>query len=123
MDKKILIADDDQNIRFLYEQELLDEGYQTVLAQDGKECLEKVKKELPDLVLLDINMPKMDGLEAIWRVIELNRNLPIIINSGYSSYRDNYMSWAADAYLIKSNNLDELKFSIKKVLEIHSTNN
>ena len=123
MDKKILIADDDQNIRFLYEQELLDEGCQTVLAQDGKECLEKVKKELPDLVLLDINMPKMDGLEAIWRVIELNRNLPIIINSGYSSYRDNYMSWAADAYLIKSNNLEELKFSIKKVLEIHSTNN
>ena len=123
MDKKILIADDDQNIRFLYEQELLDEGCQTVLAQDGKECLEKVKKELPDLVLLDINMPKMDGLEAIWRIIELNRNLPIIINSGYSSYRDNYMSWAADAYLIKSNNLDELKFSIKKVLEIHSTNN
>ena len=99
MDKKILIADDDQNIRFLYEQELLDEGCQTVLAQDGKECLEKVKKELPDLVLLDINMPKMDGLEAIWRIIELNRNLPIIINSGYSSYRDNYMSWAADAYL------------------------
>jgi len=123
MDKKILIADDDQNIRFLYEQELLDEGCQTVLAQDGKECLEKVKKELPDLVLLDINMPKMDGLEAIWRIIELNRNLPIIINSGYSSYRDNYMSWAADAYLIKSNNLEELKFSIKKVLEIHSTNN
>ena len=123
MGNKILIADDDQNIRFLYEQELLDEGYQTVLARDGKECLEKVKKELPDLVLLDINMPKMDGLEAIWRIIELNRNLPIIINSGYSSYRDNYMSWAADAYLIKSNNLEELKFSIKKVLEIHSTNN
>ena len=123
MDKKILIVEDDLNIRFLYEQELLDEGYQTVLAQDGKECLEKVKKELPDLVLLDINMPKMDGLEAIWRIIELNRNLPIIINSGYSSYRDNYMSWAADAYLIKSNNLEELKFSIKKVLEIHSTNN
>lgn len=123
MDKKILIVEDDLNIRFLYEQELLDEGCQTVLAQDGKECLEKVKKELPDLVLLDINMPKMDGLEAIWRIIELNRNLPIIINSGYSSYRDNYMSWAADAYLIKSNNLEELKFSIKKVLEIHSTNN
>ncbi len=44
MDKKILIVEDDLNIRFLYEQELLDEGYQTVLAQDGKECLEKVKK-------------------------------------------------------------------------------
>jgi len=119
MGNKILIADDDQNIRFLYEQELFDEGYQTVLARNGKECLEKVEKELPDLVLLDINMPKMDGLEAIWRIIELNRNLPIIINSGYSSYRDNYMSWGADAYLIKSNNLEELKLSIKNVLKIH----
>ncbi len=86
--EKILIVDDEENIRFLYDQELTDEGYQTVLAQDGKECLEKVEAESPDLIILDIRMPKMDGLEAIGKIIELNKSIPIIINTAYSTYKD-----------------------------------
>jgi DNA-binding NtrC family response regulator len=115
--EKILIVDDEENIRFLYEQELVDEGYQTVLAQDGKECLEKVKAESPDLIILDIRMPKMDGLEAIGKIIDLNKSIPIIINTAYSTYKDDFMSWAADAYVVKSYDLDGLKSTIKEVLE------
>ncbi len=114
--EKILIVDDEENVRFLYEQELIDEGYQTVLARDGKECLAKVTAENPDLVLLDIRMPKMDGLEAIGKIIELNKNIPIIINSAYSTYKDDFMSWAADAYVVKSYDLDTLKSTIREVL-------
>ena len=114
--EKILIVDDEENIRFLYEQELIDEGYQTVLAQDGKECLEKVEAESPDLIILDIRMPKMDGLEAIGKIIELNKSIPIIINTAYSTYKDDFMSWAADAYVVKSYDLDSLKSTIKEVL-------
>jgi len=114
--EKVLIVDDEENVRFLYEQELIDEGYQTVLARDGKECLEKVVSEKPDVVLLDIRMPRMDGLEAIGKIIELNKNIPIIINSAYSTYKDDFMSWAADAYVVKSYDLDTLKSTIRDVL-------
>ena len=114
--EKVLIVDDEENVRFLYEQELIDEGYQTVLARDGKECLEKVASEKPDVVLLDIRMPRMDGLEAIGKIIELNKNIPIIINSAYSTYKDDFMSWAADAYVVKSYDLDTLKTTIRDVL-------
>ena len=116
MSNKILIVDDEENIRYLYEQELLDEGYETILAKDGKECLEMVQKEVPDLIILDIRMPRMDGLEAIGKIIELNKNIPIIINSAYSTYKDDFMSWAADAYIIKSYDLDTLKNTIREIL-------
>lgn len=113
---KILIVDDEENIRFLYEQELRDDGYETIVAADGKECLEKLRTELPDLIILDIRMPRMDGIEAIGKIIELNKNIPIIINSAYSTYRDDFMTWAADAYVVKSYDLDTLKQTIKDVL-------
>ena len=113
----ILIVDDEKNILDLYDQELQDEGYSTFLAQNGKECLEIIKNESLDLIVLDIRMPKMDGLEAIGNIIDINNNIPIIINSAYSNYKDDFMSWAAEAYVVKSYNLDELKNTIKEVLQ------
>ena len=112
----ILIVDDEKNILDLYNQELRDEGYSTLLAQNGKECLEIIKNEALDLIVLDIRMPKMDGLEAIGNIIDINNKIPIIINSAYSNYKEDFMSWAADAYVVKSYNLDELKNTIKDIL-------
>jgi two-component SAPR family response regulator len=60
-------------------------------------------------------MPKMDGLEAIGKIIDINKNIPIIINSAYSTYKDDFMSWAADAYVVKSYDLGTLKQTIKDV--------
>jgi len=117
MSVKILIVDDEENIRFLYEQELLDEGYEIILARDGVECLDMVTRHAPDLIILDIRMPRMDGLEAIGKIIEINKHIPIIINSAYSVYKDDFMSWAADAYVVKSYDLDSLKSTIRDVLE------
>jgi len=117
MPAKILIVDDEENIRYLYEQELLDEGYEILLARDGKECLDVVQQNPPDLIILDIRMPRMDGLEAIGKIIEINKNIPIIINSAYSTYKDDFMSWAADAYIVKSYDLDMLKKTISEILE------
>lgn len=114
--EKILLVDDEENILHLYDQELQDEGYTTVIAQNGKECLEIIKKDPPDLIVLDIRMPKMDGLEAIGNIIDINKNIPIIINSAYSTYKDDFMSWAAEAYVVKSANLQELKTTIREVL-------
>ena len=112
----ILLVEDDENQRLLYEQELMHEGYEVVTASNGKEALEKVQEKLPDIVIMDINMPKMDGIEAMGRILGKNKEIPVIINTAYSNYKDSFMSWAADAYIVKTSDLSELKEKIKEVL-------
>jgi len=113
---KILIVDDDDNICLLYEEELKDAGYEVEVANNGKECIDKVKSGKIDLIVMDIRMPEMDGLEALGKVIAQHKSIPIILNSAYSSYRDDFRSWGADAYIVKSSDLTELKDKIAEVL-------
>jgi len=112
----VLVVEDDKNQRLLYEQELKLEGYEVVTAADGKDALEKIQEQLPDLIIMDINMPKMDGIETMGKILGKNREIPVIINTAYSNYKDNFMSWAADAYIVKSSDLSELKNTVKEVL-------
>lgn len=113
---KILIVDDDENICLLYEEELKDAGYEVEVAKNGKECIDKIKSGTLDLIVMDIRMPEMDGLEALGKVIAQHKNIPIILNSAYSSYKDDFRSWGADAYIVKSSDLTELKDKIAEVL-------
>jgi len=112
----VLVVEDDKNQRLLYEQELKLEGYEVVTAADGKDALGKIQEQLPDLIIMDINMPKMDGIETMGKILGKNREIPVIINTAYSNYKDNFMSWAADAYIVKSSDLSELKNTVKEVL-------
>jgi len=112
----VLVVEDDKNQRLLYEQELKLEGYEVVTAADGKDALGKIQEQLPDLIIMDINMPKMDGIETMGKILGKNREIPVIINTAYSNYKDNFMSWAADAYIVKSSDLLELKNTVKEVL-------
>ncbi len=112
----ILLVEDDKNQCLLYEQELRLEGYEVVTASNGKEALEKVQEKLTDIIIMDINMPKMDGIEAMGRILSKNKEIPVIINTAYSDYKDSFMSWAADAYIVKSSDLSELKNTIKEIL-------
>lgn len=114
--KKILVIDDEKNIRTLYEKELQDEGYAVTLAGNGREALERFSSERPDLVVLDIRMPGMDGLEALGKLLEADPKVPVVLNSAYSSYKDNFLSWSADAYVVKSSDLTELKETIRRLL-------
>ena len=113
---KILVVDDERNIRRLYEKELKEEGYEVILAEDGREALESFQAHRPDLVVLDIRMPGMDGIETLGRLLAEDRRVPVILNSAYSSHKDNFLSWSADAYLVKSSDLDELKRTIRSLL-------
>lgn len=115
--KTILVVEDDKNQLLLYERELSLEGYRIVTAKDGMEAIKKVREQLPDMVVMDINMPKMDGIEAMGKILSEHKKIPIIINTAYSSYKDNFMSWSADAYIIKSSDLKELKDKIKELLQ------
>ena len=114
---KILIVEDEENVRLLYQQELEEEGYEVLCAGDGKTALEMARREEPDVVIMDINLPeKMDGIESMSKILSHNRAIPVIINTGYSEYQDNFMSWAADAYILKSGDLGPLKEAIRKAL-------
>jgi len=114
---RLLVVDDEESIRLLYDQELTDEGYQVLLASSGEEALEILEKEPVDLVILDIRMKEMSGLEALQHIVKDKKNLPVILCSAYSSYQDDFSSWLADAYVIKSADLTELKEEVKRLLE------
>jgi len=117
----LLIVDDEANQRRLYQEELSDEGYTIKLAENGKEALERIAEMPPDLVVLDIRMPVMDGLEALGKIIGKERNIPVIIHSAYSSYKDDFISWAADDFVVKSADLTGLKKKIRELLERRKT--
>ncbi len=114
--KTVLIADDEDAIRALYEIELTDEGYEILFANDAQEVIRKAREERPDLIVMDIRMPGMDGIEAMSRILEEDNELPVIINTAYDSYRESFLSWSADAYLTKSADLTELKKTIRDIL-------
>jgi len=114
--KTILVVDDDDAIRMLIEMELAEEGYRVLTASSAKEALDMVESEDLDLVILDIRMPGMDGLEALPRILGLKEGLKVILNTAYSQYKESFMSWAADAYVIKSADLSELKAKVKELL-------
>ena len=114
--KRVLLVEDEANQRLLYERELSNEGYEVVLAEDGKEALLKLKEQRPDLVVLDLCMPGMDGIETLGKVLSRDNTIPVILHTAYSSYKDNFMTWSADAYVVKSADLGELKAKIRDEL-------
>ena len=113
---KILVVEDDKNQCLLYKETLTGEGYDVECARDGKEAVTMAKLNPPDLVVMDINMAGMNGIEAMGRILGENNRIPVIINTAYSSYKDNFMTWSADAYVVKTSDLVELKKMIEKVL-------
>ena len=117
MKKKILIVEDEEGLRLLYEEELKTEGYEVITAQNGREAIQKLEEVKPDLIILDIVMPVMDGLEALGQIVRKERKIPIILNTSYPGYRQDFISWAADAYVTKSTDIDELKKKVKELLE------
>ncbi|NIS59455.1 MAG: response regulator [Proteobacteria bacterium] len=115
--KKILVVEDYESLRLLYHDVLAEAGYEVILAANGKEALKQLDKAKPDLIVMDIVMPMMDGMEALGRIIRKDGRIPIILNTAYSSYRDDFMSWGADAFVVKSADLEELKAKVREILE------
>lgn len=112
----VLIVEDSTNQRALYQEELEEEGYHVLAAADGREALAIAREHHPDLVILDVNMPVMDGLDTLSYLLEIDSGLPVIINTAYASYQDSFNSWSADAYIVKSSDLSELKSTVQRLL-------
>lgn len=115
--KKILVADDEMSIRLLYSEELKEEGYEVYLASNGREALEVVDKVPLDLVILDIKMPEMSGIEVLRQIKEKNPNMPVLLSSAYSEYKQDFGTWASEEYLVKSSDLEDLKEAVRRHLK------
>jgi DNA-binding response OmpR family regulator len=114
--KKILIVEDEEALCLLYKEELSQEGYDVMTVYDAEQALEILNRERFDLIITDIRMPGRDGVELITQILGLRKDIPIIINTAYQSYKEDFMTWAADAYVVKSSSLQELKSKIKELL-------
>ncbi|WP_369874232.1 response regulator transcription factor [Alkalicoccobacillus gibsonii] len=117
MSKHILIVDDDQEIARLVSISLRNEGYSTTLAGNGIEALQKMKETVIDLVVLDVMMPEMDGLEFC-QTVRQDQDLPILMISAKSEDMDRItgIMTGADDYLIKPFNILELVVRVKALL-------
>jgi CheY-like chemotaxis protein len=117
MMRNILIVDDEEDIRALYESELEGEGYSAHSVSSGEEALQYMEQNPQvDLVILDIKMAQLDGLQVLEQLRSKKTNVPVILNSAYSTYKNNFTSWLADDYLVKSSDLTELKTKVKELL-------
>jgi two-component system response regulator (stage 0 sporulation protein F) len=112
--KTVLVVDDDESLRMLYEKELADEGYRVIVVGSGTEALAVLWDEPCDAVVLDIKMDPPDGLEVLGKIKDKNRDLPVIINTAYATFKGDFGSWSADAYVVKSSDLSELKEVVRR---------
>lgn len=117
MVEKVLCIDDDLSLLRLYQDELTEEGYKVILAKDGREALAKFEKEKPHVVIMDIRMPVTDGIETLTAMLGKDRQVTVILNTAYPQYKENFMTWGAEEYLIKSSDLTELKKKVREVLD------
>lgn len=118
MDQRtILVVDDDQGLRELIRINLEHEGYGVIQAANGVQCVAAVREQRPDMVILDVMMPEMDGLEACGKVREFSQ-LPILMLTAKVQSDDviTGLDKGADDYLIKPFNMDELSARIRALL-------
>ena len=121
MPKKILAVDDERHIVRLVQVNLERAGYEVVTAFDGKDALEKVEAERPDLVVLDVMMPYMDGFEVLQNLRKnpSTRELPVIMLTAKAQDADVFRGWQSgvDCYLTKPFNPMELISFVKRIFK------
>ncbi|HHY36291.1 MAG TPA: response regulator [Firmicutes bacterium] len=115
---KLLVVDDEPGIRRLLEEVFRDDRYQVVAAASGKEALAKWKEWEPDLVLLDMKMPGMDGLEVLRRMAGKYSRVPVIIMTAYGELRivDEALNLGARGYVTKPFDVLELRNTVDRLL-------
>jgi two-component system response regulator AtoC len=115
----ILVVDDQESIRHFVSRNLEDEGHEVVCASTGKQALSSVRSHRPDLVLLDLRLPDLSGLEVLRRIKEEDKDLCVIIMTAFGDVESavKAMKYGAFDYVNKPINLDQLQLMVEKALE------
>lgn len=112
---RLLIVDDEPNLRRLLADTFKEQQHEVTTACNGEEALACFEKGKFDLICLDIRMPTLDGIEVLSEIRNRDLNVPIVILTAYSDFKQDFSIWSADAYLEKTADLSEL---CKKVDEL-----
>ncbi|MDY6864046.1 MAG: response regulator [Thermodesulfobacteriota bacterium] len=119
--KRVLIVEDEKDIQELLQARLESEEFECLLAKDGEEALQKARKEMPDLILLDIMLPKMDGYKVcrLLKFDEKYKHIPIIMLTAKTQEADRLMGLetGADEYVLKPFEWKDLLIIIRKYLQ------
>jgi two-component system, response regulator, stage 0 sporulation protein F len=114
---KILVVDDDSAIRMLYTEELIEEGYEVVAHDGAGDLMAAIRKESPDLVVLDIKLGQNSGLDLLRDIRNRYEGLPVILCSAYLDIKYDSNSVAPDYYVLKSSDMNDLKLKVKVAFE------
>ena len=109
--------DKDDAIRFFYEEELTEEGYEVIGTSNCEGILDKIDKLNPNIIILEPKFPKVDGLDILQSIRGTHHSIPVIISTAYSPFRYDPRSLAADYFIIKCSDLSELKLRIKMAID------
>jgi len=112
----ILVVDDEESIRTLYAEELTDEGHRVSTAGSALEAVAKLEEGDIDLVVLDIKLKNESGLDLLQKLVKERHDMPVILCSAFSCYKDDFSAWLANGYVVKSSDLTELKEEIRRTL-------
>ncbi len=115
--RKILIVDDEQNMRIVLFEALSRNGYEVAVSENGRTAVEMVKKNLPDLVIADIKMPEMDGIELLDRLKKQHPDLPVVIITGYAAVDTavKAMKQGAFDYIIKPFPIEVIEKTVERI--------
>ena len=125
MAEKILVADDEQEIRNLLDHFLKGQGYEVVLASDGNQALKLAAEENPHVIILDIKMPGLDGLEVCKQLKknEQTKLIPVIVITGFEDNKMEALTIGADDFVNKPFDMAEISSRVRSALRIrHLTN-
>ena len=120
MPEKILVVEDEQDLRELVGKYFGDMGYQVVVAVDGADAVDLAKEERPQIILLDLRMPELDGLEICKKLKAdaTTRTIPIIIVTAYNNQLNEALAAGADDFVAKPVHLLELSVRVKSILKV-----
>jgi len=114
---RLLVVDDERDIRHLYAAELGDLGHEVETAASAAEAAEALERSPFDLLILDIQMKGESGLQLLQRLVRDKLKTPVILCTAFGCYKDDFSSWLAQAYVVKSSDLSELKNEVTRVME------
>ncbi len=120
MPEKILVVEDEQDLRELVGKYFVNMGYQVITTADGTDALDLAKDEKPQIILLDLRMPELDGLEICKKLKadETTRTIPIIIVTAYNNQLNEALAAGADDFVAKPVQLLDLSVRVKSILKV-----